>query len=45
MIEIQARLVRESSAVFLAGEIVECIITFTNIPRSSSPTAFAKSSR
>lgn len=30
MIEITAKLVRDQSAVFLCGEIVECLITFTN---------------
>lgn len=30
MIEITARLIRDQSAVFLCGETVECLITFTN---------------
>ncbi|KAL1375216.1 hypothetical protein pipiens_017623 [Culex pipiens pipiens] len=30
MIEITAKLIRDQSAVFLCGEVVECLITFTN---------------
>lgn len=33
MIEIKARLVREQTAVFLAGESIECFVTFTNPQR------------
>lgn len=33
MIEIKARLVREQTAVFLAGETIECFVTFTNPQR------------
>lgn len=30
MIEIKAEILRDQSAVYLCGEIVECFITFTN---------------
>lgn len=30
MIEINARLLREQTPVFLCGEVVECFISFTN---------------
>ncbi|XP_063698322.1 RAB6A-GEF complex partner protein 2 [Culicoides brevitarsis] len=36
MIEIKARLVREQTAVFIAGESIECFVTFTNPQRSQS---------
>lgn len=36
MIEITARLVRDKSAVFLAGEVVECFVTFKNVDKIDS---------
>lgn len=35
MIELKAKLVREQTAVFLAGEMVDCFITFTNIQQQA----------
>lgn len=43
MIEITARLVREKSAVFLAGEIVECFVTFKNLANSDSSASASTS--
>jgi hypothetical protein len=41
MIQIEAKLLRDQSAIFLCGEVLECFITFTNLTLPEQRTTFS----